>query len=565
MKSPQPIFTLFIVCALPMAAWSQSLDKPALPDFKPLPPKVQELYKEADESIKAKNYPEAVNKLKQAQLQAEQLPKEDRFRNEVVAGAILRQAQTKIKGNNPADLEASLELFNQVAGSDKLGTPRQRAVAAMNSATVLMMLKRPGEAADAIKKSDWREIDRSQYPVLLFNYARALEDSEQSEKAIRRYARSLSHDPNYESAAIRLQQLAIKYVGQDEQKILEVGQIIVEEGATPNTVRFAVQIMNQKPPPFEPEQNAAAEVLLRAWSKSFVSAKRFEEDYESLLDRLLDSPWKELVSEVRTVIRPETSPAAFASPTAIKKAFPWCTSWERSQVRQGFAAFLAASARPEWEAAGGKEQAGVSAKRAFARVYAAWKINPNDFDICQRVAWMTHDFRKDVDPDGKVRDELITSMIHEKSKLYDLQGKNAKDWENILRMHTSLGLIFEADGKWGSEKLVASSIAQWSFAINAEQRIRELEPEADFRAPGLHEHLASCLLKKDRWQDAFDHLLKAAEGHLVDKNFERARLAADQARKLVPKANPESVSRLSLLEAEIKQLLAIQPKDDDAS
>lgn len=550
------------VAAAPCLCFAQLIEsKPTVPSLKPLSPQVQQLYKEANQSYKAKNYSEAVGKLQAAQKQAEQAPKDDLFREgrEVWAGGKLMEAQALLKRGQDADLAKSLEIFTEIGKSDKLATARQRAVAQMNAATVHMRLKQPDEAVKLMYECDWDQIERSQRPVLFFNYGRALEESGKPEEAIIRYARSLANDREYQPAAARLQRITLQLAQEDDKKIVPLGESLIREGAASNAATFAVGMLMKELSPAQ--ERAAIQVLLRAWTNDYVTQERFEEDYGTILAKLLDSPRKPLAEEVRLATNPEfTLILKEASHVGINLTFPWCLSFEREPIRGDFALFVAATARPYLEAMGEDDLLAPksrSIQQAFLRVYAAWLINPLDFDLCQQLAWLTHDFRAQVDPKGDVRTRLIGRMFSEKGNLYLLEGKTLQDWEKILRLHTSLGQIFDADKKWGDEKTVDSSIAQWTFAINAEKQIRELKPESDYRAPGLHEHLARCLTAKQRLQEAFDHYIEAGNGYLARKNVTFARRMADSAREIEPVAGRAKLSRLL---ADIDQASASLPK-----
>jgi hypothetical protein len=529
------------------------------------PPSVQRLFGEANQSLQKGDLRRADEQLKAAAQEIEKTRPGDNLlpARELKADLLIRQGQLLLRETGKSDrLEESLQLFRQVATADDLGSPRQKAIAQVNAGAVLMRLNRPAEAADIMENCDWDQFDAHQWNVLYFNSARALDEAGRSEKALERYSKSLKYDPDFAPAAERLEALAMKMAGKDPAQIRQVGQQILDWGATRGAARFAVKML----PASADAQSAAAQnalgLLLLAWARAYSSPEQFERDQAPLLTSLSHPNWQPFLNEVRAAQRAELNLGQILArePGTLEPLVPFTwSSRAESDLRNDFATYLAATARYFLQKTGGKDRAQAKIeparlRQAFARIYGAWTLHPEDLERARQVAWLTHDFRQDVDPDQIARRRLIDGLFRQKGTLYFLEAKTDSDWENLLELHTFLGLIFESDKNWGSTSDPRSALGQWSLAIRAEEQIRQLRQDADYRAPGLHERLAACLAADRQPELALDSYVTAGEGYLKLNNAPLARNMLEAVRKLpVSPTTAAARRRLDNLAAQIAQ------------
>jgi tetratricopeptide (TPR) repeat protein len=523
-------------------------------------PTVQKLLRDANKNLQDGKPSEAQAKVTEAVREADRTLKSNPDKNagEVKTGLLIRQGQLMMQNaTNASNLEQSLKIFEQVARESN--SPREKALAEVNKGAALMRLNRPQAAANVLEECDWNQFDWPQWPVLYYNSARALEESGQTDKALQRYAKSLVYEPTFDQAAQRLEALAAKLAGPDGEKIYETGRHLVELGVPRNAINFALQSL-KSPAGKKALENSALRVLLLAWSRTYVNPEVFDSDLE-LASEVLSSPrFAPLVKDVRAAtrepLRVENIRVRKPGSNEILPPFEWASTSD-SPVRDAFASFLAATARPYMaKTPGDRSEGKINNQRltqAFARIYGAWTLSPNDLELARQVAWLTHDFGEQVDPNGFAREQLTDMVFVTKGILYRVPVKTAADWQNLLELHTFLGLLFEADKKWGDEYNVQSAIGQWNLAIRAEEEVRRLKQDDSYFAPGLREHLGNCYATIDRKPQTFDLYVEAGQGFLKLGDVLQSKRMADAARDLGITPGSDAKKRLEDLVAAIQR------------
>jgi hypothetical protein len=533
--------------------------------LKKAPPAIQQIFNEANIYVRSGEFSKAQEKLNEAGKRADQLPPDPTAltANELKTEVKIRQAQLLMNGATKERLEASLKLFDEVAFSGQLASPSQKAVAQVNASFILMELERFQEAADRMKSFDWSQIDVPQWPLLHFNYGRALEKAGQPEAAIAEYAKSVAGSAAFEPAVTTF---AAGIVQRNSPKIFEFGELLIDNGAPQCAINVVASLLRSSALKNPDAERDAMRVLLIAWSRVYTEPEPFERQQSKLITAVpANSAWSALLEDVRRARIAELSLERIRArhPGDLKPLMPfdWSTSPERG-LRDAFASFLAATAAPFLQSKAPKQRAEKARaiatidserkRQAFARVYGAWTISPSDLALARQVAALAHDFQQEVDPEGVARSQLIDTIMVEKGRSYRVPVKSEKDWENLLRLHTFLGLQFEAEKNWGDENNPRSSIGQWTFGVEAEKRIRELKSNANYRAPGLYERLAFSLQTKGRSEEAFARYVDAGEGYLTSGNVPLARRAANAASELPVTATNEEKTRLAVLNEKIK-------------
>ncbi len=183
---------------------------------------------------------------------------------------------------------------------------------------------------------------------------------------------------------------------------------------------------------------------------------------------------------------------------------------------------------------------------ALSRYSAAWALSL-DSDAALYAASVLHDQRQLIDSNQGLFDQLLNGIIEVKGMDY---GK--LDWPNILRMHALLGTIFEQEKHWGSENELRSAIFQWRHAINAENQIRQTNPQYP-RSPELYKKLANAYREKGDPQ-AMDFYLSAAEAFAQAENTKQARSALEAAASLDGSKSPSVHERIKQIDVVITNI-----------
>jgi tetratricopeptide (TPR) repeat protein len=526
------------------------------------PDSVQLLFDQANQGFKAKQFEQANEKLNEALQQARQLPPDTVTAPKEVEGEVLiRRGQVLMNGDGKkGNLDEALKIFEKVASSDEFGSARLKSVAKVNAGAVYMRMGRPDDAVKVMRECDFNEIEPQHRHVLSFNLGRALESSNKPHEALFEYASSLALDPGFGPAVKRLEDLMNKSAAEDPVRAVADGERLNAMGFSQPAAKQAIAVLDRHQDWKRGPGSAAVSLLLKAWSRNYLEPKQFERENAAFLESHLNSQGASLVREVRRaqtehlplseIISREPERGAFFS------QFEWCTSGSE-EISAAFALYLAATARPFLEKTVAEQESGKleveRIQQAFARIYGGWIIDPTNVELAQKVAWLTHDYRKQIDPEQIARGRLVDSLMRTKSARYQLKAKSVEDWEALLLLHTSLAKMFERDREWGNEDEVRSAVAQWTYAIRAEQEVRELSKNGEYRAPGLHSRLASCLHVTNRPRDAFGHHMEAARGFLNSGQLERAETETARARNLPIQRDAAQESQFLEIERAIRQ------------
>lgn len=524
-----------------------------------IPPEIEKAYVQANMSLEAKDFKTADQTLKDAADSLKKLPDDDRYppKQELQASLLLRRGQVLMHDEYGAkDLAESLQIFEAIANSEQLGNAKQKAVAQINAAAVLMRLKRPGEAAQLMEQCDWDAIEPGQRHLMFYNYGRALEESGKPTEAMRRYARSLASDPNFELAQQKLESLLREYIFGQTPQPANLFKQLIDEGAADLMLTMSTEALVRESS-LTPQVQRLLSVLTASMARAFENQEQFLAKHQNSLNLLADSHWKDFANEV-LLLTSEKFAVVSLEKGFESKAFeftlpslPWCSQRRLQEtLSRPMSDLLKKTAQPYLnqptkavKSDNPSSSDWIEDQQAFVRIYSAWLLNPSDLELGRLLAYVTQKASKSDLLRRAARDRLVDSMIHLKGETYRLNGKTIEDWQNILLMHTVLGTVFEADNQCDEKHGIRSGVAQWRYAINAEKMVRKLQKEKQLKddelylAPGLHEHLAMCLQATNRREEALDSFIDAGKGYVSLDNIQAAQRMCDAATKLPPESD----------------------------
>ena len=186
-------------------------------------------------------------------------------------------------------------------------------------------------------------------------------------------------------------------------------------------------------------------------------------------------------------------------------------------------------------------------------------MSPRRVDLERELA-MLYFHTPDLDPGGRKMAAVVDRVFDEKLGAY-----LARDLDAIQGYHTTLGLIFAAQKRWGTDHDPRSGLFQLRHALDAAaERSRQGAPPEPL--PELRDLLAEGLAATGRSREAFETYVAAARGYLdtddliaADRSLNRA---AEQAGSPAPAASPlEPLRALVRLRAALSGPAAPPPAD----
>jgi tetratricopeptide (TPR) repeat protein len=197
----------------------------------------------------------------------------------------------------------------------------------------------------------------------------------------------------------------------------------------------------------------------------------------------------------------------------------------------------------------GDEFFSTDASQALSRYLKAWQLKPDDTDAALKAANVLSEYSLKVDPEGEILKSLIARLFDAKMGAY-AEG----NLEDIVRLHTVLGTIYEAQGNWGTEDSgnPSSALFQWEHAKINEEKLREKDPSMQ-PSPGIYAHLANCYDKVGNQQRSQDLYLSAAELFIKQGNAIEAERILNQVE---PTVSPDQKERWTQAKNDLEKLKA---------
>lgn len=530
MRAQIPIESLALASLLVgAAAWSQ--DPPSPPPHPPKHPAIQKGDQHRIQGERSK----AIVEYDKARQSSDPV-----IRN---TGAIkageTRVEQARTDKNKKAELlDRAAQDFKQVV-KDENATPKQRANAYNNLATVYLNQHKTQEALDALKACDKSQIDKNFVHVVHYNQGIACEQNNNATGAFLAYRDALRSNPSFYRAADR----AIELIKQPATKAealpaaCDVGRTLLVQGDLVRAKYLGLTII-QGQDRWGPQASWGLEIVLGTYARIDRSPADFRKDEESNLGKIRKAGFQEAADEIQRAYEDKLELNVQRPGSREVRPFFWFSSSQRDPKVRGAFVLLLNHAGDSYAVS--KE--GRDPKQALARYLAAYAIDGNSTGA-KNVAWIISNFSGEIG-DSRVYDRFVNALMDEKGSLYAIQNKSREDWVNILRLHLLLGMMFESRGQWGSESTRDSAISQWRYAVAAESKVREFGGGANYGAPGLHEHLAKAYLATKQPGKAFDSYLKAGEAYHRRREKEQARDILAKLRMLDYKPEPAQQAAL---------------------
>ncbi len=434
----------------------------------------------------------------------------------------LKLAKDKAQAERAAGLREAQALFQQAT---RQGNLAQQVIAHNNLGATYLKTGRAedavaafAEAADKLERSPDAGFRDAQRWIINFNWAQALGKANQPAEAVKRCAAVIRERP-YQAEAIEAARQTLQKVGPDHvnQPMHELGKALLEAGRLPLAVEIAQENVRQYPQ----RAKGAVAVLVLALVRSDLAPENFQLRWAEPLATLRSHGFAQAADEIQAAYLARLEWEAVTAEFSSDGSKRWDTvgfGWWHAQDEELSVAF-AELLRHTGDYFAGLEaftsDEPRDAQQAAARYLLSWKMDRYNTQAAQNCAWLLAKHGHRWESGDLIFDILTEGLFLEKNTIYSRNFKTPDDWERILRMHYLLGTLYESKKIWGSQNEPASAIFQWTLAIAAEKKIREMGAEEDdgFIAPSLHERLAKAYVAVREEQKAFGHYLTAAEGY----------------------------------------------------
>lgn len=406
------------------------------------------------------------------------------------------------------------------------GTPAQKNLAMNNLANLLLKQGKADEALQYFGKLNLDFVaDRERF-VYEYNHGRALEVHGDSQAAFQKYVSSLSKQPGFSQAFQGARRILL---ASEAPKIDESINLAALSPAREqqNEVREYLYAALSKWGS-DPKSEKLLVPLVKSYTISNLTRDAFEKGEKGTLEEL-DSQYPELsfrISSIKGAYVDHLSPGRVPSFLGRRRV---------SHEEMIFSEFVKMIAR-EYENKGVMDQ-------ALARYFQAWEVNPDDAETVLQAAFILQNHAQQVDSNGRILERLVDSLFGFKGDAY-----SRGDLEDIVRLHTILGTIFEAQKRWTDPRPARSALFQWNNALQRENDLRGRNSSIP-PSPGIHFHLANCFANTGGRDQASDHYLTAAELFLQQGKTIDAKSSLDSAR---PFLRPQDQSRVQALESSLQ-------------
>lgn len=519
---------------------------PALAQQQPLDPTGRQRGRQEEQIDKARN------DLKQHERATREAPSPHAQVEARIKVGESRVLLSRMGENKKEMLQQATQDFEQVIVA---GDPRQKARAQNNLGTLYLANGDAAKAIDTLKSVDKMQIEPTQRFVLHYNLARAYDTASNPARALVEYEQTLRENPYYTRAV----EQATRVIERDNLPAAAVlttyhlGLTLIQKGQLPAAQSVGLAVLRNKT--LEKQREVGLAILLRAAANDNREPGRWLEEEHALLTSLRESGYAQAALEIQRAYKEALNPREINLvnvPMREIRLFPWFSAADRDEgLRSAFAALLNHIGDYFAMVVGERQMRDPS--QALARYLSAWALAA-DSAAALNAALILSTAPPQFDPQRFIYDKLMDSLFAEKGRLYRVKYKSRADWENILRMHTLLGTIFEQRREWGSEDEWRSAIFQWTLALRAEKQIQELPGGKEFQAPGLHERLGAAYAAVNQPTKALGHFLDASAKYVQRHQHEEARQTMAQAEKLRAAATEEQKRAFTTIQQELRVL-----------
>jgi len=465
------------------------------------------------------------------------------------------EALSRTSGGRPEEAKLNKQAADLYEAVLPAATGELRVRAANNYGTLLLREEKAEEAVrvlESVRNEPALNVeDEASQARYLYNLGRAYDLSNKPDEARVRYEQSARTDPSFAPAARAVTRIANNQPPTTERLTAEAAwiEMLTERGDLTLSAKALESAFAQEPW----REHDAFPHLLRALMSFLTAAK--------VALPVLQDTWVPRLAQV-----PNDHVASFA---IAKELIAVC-------IKDLPVAFQPEAARPMFNATLNKLPArpqGPTPQVILSRllksvgdVYVeagqppkalqryslgtAMDLHGDGIDAALYAANLLLGYGKDIDPDDKYLDQLV-------SRLFDAKGGAYynEDWDDVLRLHTVLGTIFQERKDWGSEGTVRSAIFQYDRALRAHQRVTATQ-SASAPVDPLRVRLASSYDGAGRYEDATRTYLDAAQGAIQNNNSPIAREAIEGADRIKAEhsISAEQLARLEALRAKAEDL-----------
>jgi len=416
----------------------------------------------------------------------------------------------------------------------QVGDAGQQAPARNGLATLLLHQGDPAAALEQLHAINLQQVDAQHRAVYRYNLGVANERSGKWAEAYTSYVAAIADKPEYESSAKAAFGLLRS---SSEPRVAEAAKFngaLLSAGQISSAGHYTKQLLEQWAGRPDSQQLLAA--LLQYYAVSPLTLDDLRTQEWPYIEHLASSAphLREAIENIKLACF-GTFPPVFDHYQALDLFHGWAgEDWQQAAMAR-----MLKRAGDEFKKKGNFQD-------ALSRYSAAWALGI-DSDAALYAASILHDQKQLIDSNQRLFGQLLNGIIEVKGMDY-----SRLDWPNILRMHALLGTIFEQEKHWGSETELRSAIFQWRHAIDAENHIRQTNPQYP-RSPELYMKLANAYREKGDPQ-AVEFYLLAAEVFAQDENAKPARSALNAAESLGGPKSPSTQERIKKIDVAIRNV-----------
>jgi tetratricopeptide (TPR) repeat protein len=458
------------------------------------------------------------------------------------------QDQAKHQPADKGSLQQRAE--QQFKDAIRLGSPPVKALAQNNLGVVYLEQKDGAKKAIQVFESmqlDHADLKPTQRAIYLYNRGRAYEQDGRLEDAGQVYQQAVRLHPRYKPAADGAFRLLLEQpdpAGKKARAAIALANDLQEKGHGDVAAGQISTALRSRP---HPDAGRLLAVVVRYYASVAMTPDAYaagqRESQRAIAER--QEPIKRAVHEIdRAFVG--GFPASFKLSDA-RTSFPF---WSNAPDRKDFIALLRTTGDFYYRATANKRDP----EKALAHYAAAFALDPADTGTALAAAAVLRDF-PDIDKDRQIHQRFVEALMDEKYERYRHPPTTAPGWDNLARLHSLLGSLFEKDGKWGPEGEVRTAMFQWKRAEEAEKQYRALlvTDVLPPRSPILQENLGGAYEHEKKAGAAWDSYVNAAEGFAQLKNRTAAKKALSRAKKLGIDPSNAQIARLREVEKAIEK------------
>jgi tetratricopeptide (TPR) repeat protein len=445
----------------------------------------------------------------------------------------------------PADVDEVVKAYQRAAS---LGSTDQSALAWNDLGVLYLKLDRPKDAVKALREATEANSSSATYQ---FNLGRALEAVGDRAGALQQYRAALKKrgaPASAQRAALRVTSTAAEAAEVVELLLDGKNYRVARDGARDALVAAAAR-----------KEDGAAR-LLPLYAQALVAL-------ETTPDEFREAEWPKLeplaranghqarqLAQLRDVI---------LDPPEKQTDVPMTGATHGLDIPRLLQAFT-----KDWSLVGAEQVAMHGLLHFYGRQYdraeqpesaavrfaMAWARDPHDLEAVTEFADVLQTHPKALEPAQPLLQPMVRSLFKMKGPAYV-----SNDWEQVTRLHLTLGQVFGAEKKWLPENDPNTALYHYLGALEADRQRRLAGPAGEGAntemTAGLYAALGEAWEASGHPEQAWNYYLEAAERFAAQGNWQLAEAASVRCRATGKRRwTPGTSERLDVVEGAGQQL-----------